>query len=137
MSVPPPRQSFLGIGLASVFYGNWMNIVNTWLYLIGTPERAKKLRARVDGLKPPVLDTEFGPEPKQCPTTVLFDSKTSKRLYADPEIRPALDAWDCELVDKDDLWAWCRYIEEGKYQGPIYYFVPEQFSSHVLTTESV
>jgi|ERR1043166_1863856 hypothetical protein len=113
-----------------------MNVVQTWLYLIGNPERAKKLRSRVDGLKPPVLDPEFGPEPKQCPTTILFDAKTSRKLYADPLTRPALDAWDCGLVDKDDLWAWCNYVERGLYQGPTYHFVPEQFFSRVLTTST-
>lgn len=89
-----------------------MNTVQTWLGLIGTPQRARKLRARVDTLASPVLDEAFGPEPKQCPTTVLYGAALSQRLYADPKYRPALDAWDTGQVTPSDLRRWCLEIEK-------------------------
>lgn len=88
-----------------------MNIIQTWLFLIKTPTQAKKLRLRLDTLKAPPLDEAFGPEPKQCPTTVLFGIKESQRLYANPAIRPALDAWDQGYVTPSDLRRWCLEIE--------------------------
>ncbi len=97
-----------------------MNIVATWLFLVGTPERARKLRLRLDGLKSPPLDALFGLEPKQCPLTVLFGAETSRRAYANAELRPALDAWDSEYVTVDDLRRWCLEIERGHYAGPIF-----------------
>lgn len=97
-----------------------MNVIETWLYLIGTPERAKKLRLRVDGLESPPLDEKFGPEPAQCPTTVLFGAVTSRSLYVNPLYRPALDAWDTGMVSKADLRRYCLEIERGRYRGPIY-----------------
>lgn len=95
-----------------------VNTIQTWLFLIGTPERARKLRLRVDGLSSPVLDEAFGPEPNQCPTTVLFGADISRKLYADPSTRPALDAWDTGSVSKADIRRWCLEIEKGKYTGP-------------------
>ena len=97
-----------------------MNTVQTWLYLIGTPERARKLRARVDGLSSPPVEENFGKEAPQCPTTVLFGGKHSQRLYANPTIRPALDAWDSEQITKGDLRRYCLEIEKGRYSGEIY-----------------
>jgi hypothetical protein len=97
-----------------------MNIIATWLYLVGTNERARKLRARIDTLEPPPLDKTFGPEPPQCPTTVLFGAAVSRALYVDKRTRPALDAWDNGYVTRADLRRWCLEIEKGKYTGPIY-----------------
>jgi hypothetical protein len=91
-----------------------LNNIQIWLQLINTPEQAKKLRARLDSLRPPPLDVNFGPEPNQCPTTVLFGATKSKQLYADPEIRPALDAWDTGEITARDLRVWCLWIEQGK-----------------------
>lgn len=90
-----------------------MNVIRAWLTLIGTPERARKLRARLDGLKPPELDPLMGPEPAQCPTTVLFGAEVSRKLYTDPRFRPALDAWDTGEVSKADLRRYCQWIEKG------------------------
>ncbi len=99
-----------------------MNNVKSWLQLIGTPERAKKLRARLDSLSSPKdLDPNFGPEPFQCPTTVLFGAETSRKLYTDSGYRPALDAWDTQEVSKGDLRRYCLWIERGEYTGPIFY----------------
>lgn len=90
-----------------------MNLVSLWLNLIGTPERARKLRARLDNLSSPELDPSFGPEPAQCPTTVLFGAEVSRKLYTDPDFRPALDAWDSGEVSKGDLRRYCLWIEKG------------------------
>jgi hypothetical protein len=100
-----------------------MNVVATWLYLIGTPERARKLRARVDGLaSPSPIDPLFGPEPPQCPTTVLFGAEVSRLCYINgAAFRAALDAWDTGAVSRADLRRWCLEIEKGKYTGPTFY----------------
>lgn len=93
------------------------NHIDVWLFLIGTPANARRLRARVDGLKPPPLDPSFGPEPRQCPLTVLYGAEVSRQCYADPRLRPALDLWDNEYVTAADLRRWCSEIERGKYKG--------------------
>lgn len=97
-----------------------MNPVKTWLYLIGTPERARKLRLRVDGLVRPPLDELYGPEPVQCPTTVLFGADISRKLYVNPLVRPALDAWDTGSVSKSDIRRWCMVVEKGEYKGKVF-----------------
>jgi hypothetical protein len=97
-----------------------MNVISTWLYLIGNAERARKLRMRVDGLVNPPLDELFGIEPPQCPTTVIFGAAVSRSLYADPRYRNALDSWDQGLVSKQDIRRYCLAIEKGQYHGPIY-----------------
>ena len=97
-----------------------MNIVACWLYMIGNAQNAKRLRQRVESLKPPVLDPLFGPEPPQCPLTVLYGAEASRQAYASPELRPALDAWDTGYVTAADLRRWCSEIERGNYKGPIY-----------------
>lgn len=102
------------------------NNIYKWLTLIGTPERARKLRARVDTLSSPPLDENFGPEPAQCPTTVLFGAEVSRRLYADPYYRPALDAWDTGEVSKSDLRRYCLAVERECCIAPT--FDPSQLS---------
>jgi len=96
------------------------NIIQVWLYLIGTPANARKLRARLDGLKSPPLDELFGPEPKQCPLTVMYNAEVSRRAYLDARLRPALDAWDTEYIDINDMRRYCLEIERGKYRGPAF-----------------
>lgn len=95
-----------------------MNIVAAWLFMVGTPQNARKLRQRLDGLKPPPLDQMFGPEPRQCPLTVLYGAEVSRRCYLNAKLRPALDAWDSGYVTTDDLRRWCLEIERGRYTGP-------------------
>lgn len=97
-----------------------MNVIATWLRLIGTPERAKKLRLRLDTLSSPPLDPAIGPEPIQCPTTVLFGAKASQSLYANPDIRPALDAWDMGHVSKNDMRRYCLAVERGITVAPLF-----------------
>lgn len=127
-----PRHSAIGAGIRS----HWsltphsplkpyhdrgiVNVIQTWLYLIGTPERARKLRLRVDGLISPPLDELFGPEPNQCPTSVILGAESSRKLYANPNTRPALDAWDTGSVSKADIRRWCMEIEKDRYNGPVY-----------------
>jgi len=96
------------------------NIVGTWLCLIGTAENARRLRARIDGLKAPPFDALFGVEPRQCPLTVLYGAEASRKAYADPKWRPALDAWDIEYVTAADLRRWCLEVERGHYTGPAF-----------------
>lgn len=91
------------------------NNVATWLWLIGTKENALKLRVRLTGLKSPPLDPGFGPEPLQCPLTVLYGAEASRQAYANLDIRPALDSWDTGEVTPDDLRRWCLTIEKGDY----------------------
>lgn len=117
-----------------------MNPIAGWLYLIGTPERAKKLRKRLDFLRPmPLVDQHMGQmvcnqcerrypkgtkvcphEPKQCPTAAMYNNRVSQKLYANPELRPAMDAWDSGLVTPADILRYCLYIERGQYDGPIF-----------------
>jgi hypothetical protein len=91
------------------------NNTATWLYLIGTKRNAEILRARLTGLKSPPLDPMFGPEPLQCPLTVLYGAEVSRQAYANPDLRSALDAWDNGSVSPDDLRRWCLTIEKGEY----------------------
>lgn len=95
-----------------------MNIYGTWLYLIGNATNAKRLRLRLEGLKPPPLDALFGPEPKQCPLTVIYGAEVSRKAYADPLLRPALDSWDSGYLEITDLRRLCLEIETGRYAGP-------------------
>lgn len=92
------------------------NHIQVWMELIATPENAKKLRARLDRLAPPVLDPSFGPEPAQCPTTVLYGSAKSNELYTNPRYQRALDMWDTGEITARDLKVWCLAIENQK--GP-------------------
>lgn len=96
------------------------NVVATWLFLVGTPERARKLRSRLDGLKSPPLDALFGPEPPQCPLTVIYGAEISRKAYKNPVLRDALDAWDTGYVTVADLRRWCLEIERGKYTGSVF-----------------
>src|SRR5258706_5035266 len=57
----------------------------------------------------------------QCPTTVLFGAETSRRLYSDPDYRPALDAWDTGEVSKADLRRYCQWVEKGSYDSVTFY----------------
>lgn len=98
-----------------------MNVIATWLYLIGTAANAKKLRKRLEyGLTPPPLDPLFGKEPPQCPLTVLYGAELSRRAYTNDSIRPALDAWDNGEVDSNDLIRYCVEIEKNRYNGPVF-----------------
>lgn len=99
-----------------------MNLYSTWLFLIGSAVNAKRLRLRLEGLKPPPLDQLFGPEPKQCPLTVIYGAEVSRKAYADPLLRPALDSWDSGYLDITDLRRLCLEIETGRYVGPSFSF---------------
>lgn len=94
-----------------------MNIYQTWCYLIGGKEQAEKLKARVLKLQAPPYNMWFGREPLQCPLTVIYNVEVSKLCYALPELRPALDAWDMQYLNKRDLLAIATYVAEGYYHG--------------------
>lgn len=96
-----------------VYNQGMYNHILAWMELIATPENARKLRARVDRLVPPQLNAEFGPEPPQCPTTVLYGAAKSAKLYADPRYRQAMDMWDTGEVTPRDLKIWCLAIEKA------------------------
>lgn len=82
------------------------NIVQAWLELIGTPQRAAKL-----------LDSPWS----CCPSEALFDAYESSRIYANPRYRPALDAWDTGRVIRRDILIWAEHVRSGHYKGPHYF----------------
>lgn len=102
-----------------------MNYIQAWLYIIGTKERARKLLKVLDKL-PGItrgIDPYLGIEvkyPPMCPTQILFGAKEAGRLYADPELRPALDAWDMGVLNKQDIRRFAQSIDRGHYNGPSY-----------------
>lgn len=74
------------------------NVIQLWLELIGTPERAQKL------LQPWQGD----------PAVVLLGQRGAEKAYADPHFRPALEAWDIGIsVTRRDLAIWANYIVTG------------------------
>lgn len=102
---------------------------SAWLYLIGTPARAKKLLRLLPRIAEPQLDihgeslqslTYSVMEPAICPTRIMFGEHESHRLYANPELRPALDAWDTGLITKRDIFTLCNHVASGKYRGAVY-----------------
>jgi hypothetical protein len=50
---------------------------------------------------------------------VLYGAEVSRQAYANPALRPALDAWDTGMVTPDDLRRWCLVIEGT--DGPVEY----------------
>lgn len=100
-----------------------MNSISAWLYIIGTRERAKKLLKVLDRLpgetvaKDEFLGTQITYAP-MCPTQILFGAKEAGKIYADPELRPALDAWDSGELSRHDIRRFAQWVERGKYTGP-------------------
>lgn len=120
-----------------------MNIVQTWLFLIGTPQRARRLIAGLDTLTGRLHKKCGGliakgrcnkckgkdlfnqkywtlASPSPCPTSVLFSREVQGNVYADPTMRVALDAWDQGFVTKADIRRYSQYIIAGEYDGPSY-----------------
>jgi hypothetical protein len=99
-----------------------MNTVQTWLYLIGTRERANRLYRQVDLLTVPE-PRENEPDPptaKRCPTTILFGKEIANALYVDRRVRPALDAWDTGQITAADIKGFCTWIQRGYYAGEVF-----------------
>lgn len=92
------------------------NTIATWLYLIGTRERAIYLRKHFAELGEQHVMAED--EPANDPTRLLFGSRLNEVLYADPAFRPALDAWDTGEVSAEDIRLLALWIERGNYKGP-------------------
>lgn len=100
-----------------------MNYISAWLYIIGTRERAKKLLKVLDRLPGETrakddflgVDVVYAP---MCPTQILFGAKEAGKIYADPALRPALDAWDNATLSRHDIRRFAQWIERGKYTGP-------------------
>jgi len=119
-----------------------MNIVSTWLFLIGTPERARKLLGNIDVLdgrqhkgcggvvsegrcrrcktRQLVAADYYETLPRPCPARLMFDKQNQGWIYADPSLRPALDAWDEEVVSRNDIWNYAAFIARGEYDGQVY-----------------
>lgn len=110
-----------------------MNPYQGWLYLIGTPQRARKLWSILPKLGEArkvnelILDHDGMPalylmqrEPAMCPTVALFGVKEAAKLYADARLRPALDAYDTGEITKADLRRCCTEIINGRYAGKHY-----------------
>jgi hypothetical protein len=109
------------------------NAISAWLFIIGTPERASKLRKLIDRMDKAryvpcakavedvsycfELPTELR-QPAMCPTQLLFGAKEAGRVYADPDLRPALDAWDTGELEAADIKRLCAMVEKGEYKGP-------------------
>ena len=70
------------------------NVIQLWLELIGTPERANKLLQSWQG----------------DPAVVLLGQRGAEAAYANPRYRPALDSWDCGLTTRRDLMIWAKHI---------------------------
>lgn len=95
-----------------------------WTKLIGTAQRAKKLRQLLpklgqatieinlltyaDGMPAAYLSQR---KPAMCPTKLLYGDKESQKFYLNAEFRPALDAWDNGEVTVADIRKICRQIE--------------------------
>jgi hypothetical protein len=86
------------------------NVVQAWLELIGTPQRANVL-----------LGAANSPWP-ECPSQVLLGERVSQTAYANPRYRPALDAWDTGLVTRRDVLGWAKYVASGAYKGPYFFY---------------
>jgi hypothetical protein len=84
------------------------NVVQAWLELIGTPERAKQLLEE--------------PNWRECPSRQLFGAELSHRLYANPRYTSALDAWDTGMVTRRDILQWAAYVAGGTYHGPRFFY---------------
>lgn len=118
-----------------------MNVINIWLYLIGTPQRARRLIAGLDTLTGRMHKKCGGliakgrcakckakdlfnqkywslATPPPCPTSVLFSRAVQGAVYADPTMRAALDAWDQGFVTKADIRRYAQHIISGGYDGP-------------------
>lgn len=101
-----------------------MNAVQGWLRLIGSKDRARTVRSLLHKLGEArmVAIAKFGGEegetmlvyqPGECPIGAAFGLRASQLAYADPELRPALDAWDRGEVTKVDVKRYCLEIEQG------------------------
>ena len=119
-----------------------VNIIASWLFLIGTVERAKRLLGNIDVLDgmqhkgcsgvvsegrcrrckaKGLTDTDwYETLPRPCPTRLMFDRQNQGWIYADASLRPALDAWDQGTVTRNDIWNYAAFIAGGKYDGKAY-----------------
>lgn len=86
-----------------------INTIALWLELIGTPERAAKLQAAY-----------ANGNARGCPSVILLGDAGSRRAYADPRMRPALDSWDTGTTTQRDVRLWAAHVAKGGYDGPAY-----------------
>jgi hypothetical protein len=115
-----------------------VQVVRSWMYLIGTAPRAKHLLNelwRLDGhkhrgcggaVKRRVCERCQRPlariairidDPLPGPEAVMFNEYVVEKMYADPFFRPALDAWDQQLITKQDIKRFAEAVERGEYRG--------------------
>lgn len=83
------------------------NVVQAWLELIGTPERAKKLQEA------------YTRNWSDCPSRALFGGH-GFQVYTNPRYTAALDAWDTGRVTRRDILQWAAHVASGTYRGRVY-----------------
>ena len=118
------------------------NIYAAWLELIGTPQRAATLLHqlwKLDGITHrgncrglvnkrrcsncnSVLRSKdlWHAKPPIGPAAVIYGIEAAQRIYAIPRYTDALDAWDMQLLTKQDIRNLCNWILDNYYDGRTY-----------------
>lgn len=98
----PPGNLLTATGEATPLRTHNPTIVQAWLEMIGTPERARRLLGNWTG----------------DPEEVLLGKRQAELAYAYAPYRQALDNWDIGHTTRRDLVIWAKYVASGKYKGP-------------------
>ena len=102
-----------------------MNIVQAWLKIIGNAKNAQTILASIDilagrnhlecggtvaggkclrckarGLKRKDWNVQ---DPAPCPSRLIMGKRAQSQLYANPNLQPALDAYDMGFVTRADI----------------------------------
>ena len=109
-----------------------MNIVKAWLTIIGTKRNAQTILASIDilagrkhfkcggtvaggkclrckarGLKRKDWNLD---DPPPCPSRLIMGKRAQSILYANPNLQPALDAYDMGFVTRADIKRYCYEV---------------------------